>query len=89
MRPLEILTLVLLLVTLAALWLGRRQRWVAWLPWLVAIVAVGHLLVEGYRWQMAPAYLLVALLLVWSLWRLRGDNRRLTAPMLILGLLLL
>jgi len=89
MRPLEILTLILLLATLAAVWLGHRQRRIAWLPWPVAIVAVGHLLVEGYRWQMAPAYLLVALLLVWSLWRLRGDNRRLTAPMLILGLLLL
>lgn len=89
MRPLEFLTLFLLLATLAAIWLGRQQRRVAWLPWLAAIVAVVHLLVEGYRWQMAPAYLLTVLLLAWSLWRLSGRNRPLTAPALTLGLLLL
>ncbi len=89
MRPLEILTLLLLFATLAALWLGRRPRRVTWLPWLAAAVAISHLLVEGGRWQMAPAYLLALLLLVWSLWPLRGDHRRLPAPALLFGLLLL
>lgn len=89
MRPLELLTLVLLLATLAALWLGWQRRWAAWLPWLVAALAVAHVLIEGARWQMAPAYLLAVLMLLWSLWRLSGRRGRPAAPALLLGLLLL
>lgn len=70
MRPLEMVTLFFLLATLLGVWLGQRQRWTAYLPWAAAVAAALHLAVEHYRWQMAPAYLLLTLLLFWSLWRL-------------------
>lgn len=69
MRPLEIVLLVAIVPAVAALFAARhrRPRWL--LPFaIVAVVAgVAHLLIEGYRWQMVPAYALAALFLIAAL----------------------
>lgn len=90
MRPLETITLLLLFGTLLGLWFGRRYRW---LPWLAALSALAHLLGEGYRWQMLPAYVALGVLLLWSLSRLAsragrpGEWRRhLTGSLVLLAL---
>lgn len=79
MRPLETITLLLLFGALLGLWSGRRHRWLLWLPWLAALVALAHVLREGYRWQMLPAYVALVVLLLWSLSRLAPRAGRLVA----------
>jgi len=62
MRPLE-LTLPLLtgLFVMWPLLTGRRRPgWVNALPLLAFVALLLHLVLEGYRWQMIPLYLLVA-----------------------------
>ena len=69
MRPLDLLLLLSLLLCL--LWPilaarlplpARWQRLLRLLPFASLVVAVLHLLLEQYRWQMVPAYLLTTLL---------------------------
>ncbi|MBI3158448.1 MAG: hypothetical protein HYZ26_02480 [Chloroflexi bacterium] len=73
MRTLEILILLLNIVVVVALYLPLRAalRGLAYLPAVTVVVTLAHLGVEGYRWQMAPAYLLTAALFVVSLRRMR------------------
>ena len=72
MRSIEVLTLLALLFSLLAHLIprSRRPRWLSRLPALAAILVVIHLVVEGYRWQMVPAYALAAFLVsgmvLWS-----------------------
>ena len=68
MRSLEVVFLAVLLLALILplLFLKRRLAWL-WLLPLPALVA--HIILEGYRWQMVPAYLLAAVLLVRWGWR--------------------
>ncbi|MBN2146867.1 MAG: hypothetical protein JW726_05745, partial [Anaerolineales bacterium] len=70
MRPLEIVLLgglagVVLFLTMPA---SQRPRTVHWLPVLNFAVLLLHLLLEGARWQMVPAYLLTVLGLLFA-WR--------------------
>ncbi len=66
MRPLELLLLFTLLLCL--LWplfaarLPLPSRWQRLLPFAALALALLHLLLEHYRWQMLPAYLLTAIL---------------------------
>lgn len=53
MRLLEFL----LLLSLGIPWVWPRA--VQWLPPVMAALAGAHLALEGYRWQMTPAYALV------------------------------
>jgi predicted dienelactone hydrolase len=96
MRPFEIILLVLDAVLL--LWLlipGRRPRYL--LPVITAatvLVLAIHLVAEGFRWQMIPAYLLTLglLLAVWVQRRSPSEKKRSairTAVYTILGLLIL
>ena len=64
MRTFEILNLATLLLTLIGFFVprGKRPRWMAYLPSLAVLCVLIHLLFEGYRWQMVPAYVLTALL---------------------------
>ena len=64
MRPLEILSLSVLAVTLVAIPItgSRRPRWLRFLPAFPAIAMLFQVLFEGYRWQMVPAYALSVLL---------------------------
>jgi hypothetical protein len=74
MRPLEIAVLLanLLAFVLLLLPLSRTMRRLRLLT-----LAVAQALVEGPRWQMAPAYALAGLW-VWA-WRVRARSRRLVA----------
>jgi predicted dienelactone hydrolase len=76
MRPLEILTsLILVIYFIWPLLPLRRPRWLDILPILALVVTVLHLLLEGYRWQMYPLYALVGVALILAAFRLaRGDN---------------
>lgn len=76
MRPLEIAILCsIFAVLLASFWRGsRRPSWLPYVPSLTLALVVLHLFVEGYRWQMVPAYLLATLLFLVFLPKLgRGD----------------
>ena len=63
MRLFEILTLITLLLSLLSFFVsrGKRPRWMAFLPSLAVLLVLAHLVLEGYRWQMVPAYALTVL----------------------------
>ena len=65
MRFLENVILILLLFSLAWTFLPpqRRSRLILYLPFLVSLLVILHLIIEGSRWQMIPAYLLTLALL--------------------------
>lgn len=69
MRIFEILTLGLLFLSLAAHFLpvGKRPSWTTYLPGISLLFILIHFVVEGYRWQMVPAYALAILLFALSL----------------------
>ena len=77
MRLFEILILVTLFVRFIGYSLPsiRRSRWIVVLPSLTVLLTVMHLVLEKYRWQMMPAYVLTLLLFLLSLHQLRrGDQ---------------
>lgn len=82
MRPFELaLVSSLLLTALSGLVpLQRRPRWIRYLPWLSGSVLALHLVLEGYRWQLAPAYALTAILLLMSLRTARRNQPAQMAP---------
>jgi len=59
MRIFEALTIVFAgqIVLAAAVMSRGRPRWTGLLPLLILAPLAAHLVLEGYRWQMAPAYL--------------------------------
>jgi predicted dienelactone hydrolase len=63
MRILEVLTLATLLATFIGFFVprSRRPHWMGYLPSLAVLLVLAHLALEGYRWQMVPAYTLTAL----------------------------
>lgn len=75
----------------------RRPTYILALPLPGFLFLLLHLIVEGYRWQMFPAYGLTAVLLLYSLWQWRrppmgqpGRPRsRLAAVLLAVGGLLM
>jgi predicted dienelactone hydrolase len=92
-RPLEIFALIVLAVTLVAIpitW-SKRPGWLRFLPAIPAIVMVFQVLVEGYRWQMVPAYALSVILFLAGLpTMIRGQRtaatpRRVSKALAIIG----
>lgn len=71
MRPLEITILLALLVLVLGVLIPRLGRAPAlrFVCWAGALLTVLHLALEGYRWQMVPAYVLTAIFLALSLRR--------------------
>ncbi len=65
MRFLENVILLLLLFSLAWSFLPaqRRSRLILYLPFLTSLLIIVHILLEGSRWQMVPAYLLCLVLM--------------------------
>ncbi len=55
---------------------ATRPLWLRRLPWLSLALLAAHVLLEGWRWQMVPAYLLVVLALLFSLRKPRTTPRR-------------
>jgi len=79
MRPIEVLILLALLFSLLVHLIprSRRPHWLSRLPALAVILVVIHLVVEGYRWQMVPAYGLAAFLVLrMVLWSKRTATQR-------------
>lgn len=78
MRPLEILIVLLILVALVLVYRPApwHQRWVALVPTAIVVLTFAHLLLEHYRWQMVPAYVLTAGLFVRTLPRLGHPSGR-------------
>ncbi|MCB0118279.1 MAG: hypothetical protein KDD72_04555 [Anaerolineales bacterium] len=72
MRPLEISIPVLLAVYL--IWRHPRPLWIQLLPLLTLVIALIHIPVEGYRWQMIPLYALTAILTTSSLIKIFGTG---------------
>src|SRR5918995_1652949 len=72
MRPIETLLLLanLLAFLVIAVPLPRAVRWMRHLALIALPIAVAQVLVEGPRWQMAPAYALAGLFFV--VWVLRN-----------------
>lgn len=66
MRRLEIIIPILL--TLPLIWRRPRPFWIRILPAFTFIALVLHLIVEGYRWQMIPLYILTLIEMVLSFW---------------------
>ena len=78
MRLFEILILVLNLIALLVLILPIRPRpgWFRFLPSVIVAILLVHWVVERYRWQMAPAYLLTGALFLLTLpGLLKGTER--------------
>ena len=74
MRPLEILIPILLVIYL--LWSRPRPFWIQLLPVFAFAAVLVHLLLEGYRWQMIPLYLLAFLIAVGALSGTRSSKSK-------------
>ncbi|HCR71329.1 MAG TPA: hypothetical protein DIW23_07800 [Anaerolineae bacterium] len=62
MRLLE--TLIPILLSAYLLWSHPRPQAIRYLPALAFILTLNHFVVEGYRWQMIPVYVLTLLLTI-------------------------
>lgn len=69
MRIFEAAILASLLAILTGCFLrpARRPGWLVYLPGAALALVLIHLAVDGYRWQMVPAYAMVLILLVSTL----------------------
>lgn len=81
MRTLELILLLLPIPYLLWPLVARsRPRWLQLLPFAAVALLALHLIIEGYRWQMVPAYLLTAVIFLHALFRQlrppRPDGRR-------------
>ncbi|HNN12803.1 MAG TPA: hypothetical protein PKL78_04555 [Anaerolineales bacterium] len=72
MRTLEILIVILPAIYL--IWRHPRPLAIRLLPALALIVTLIHFVVEGYRWQMIPLYVLTPLLAISSLTKIIGKS---------------
>lgn len=72
MRLFEIVILIVDgFILLWPLLTARRPAWADFLPLAAVNLIIVHILIEGYRWQMVPAYAFTGLLFLLSLPRLR------------------
>lgn len=96
MRPLEIGLLILIFISIVEPVLSfRKPRWVVYLSAITLIVALAQVLIEGYRWQMLPVYILALVVFVLNVKRMMqtpGEPSRVrprTMVGAVLGLILL
>lgn len=66
MRALEVMVFIAALPAVFDLLTPERTAgaWIRVLPFLAAVLALVQLLLEGYRWQMLPAYILIGFLVL-------------------------
>jgi hypothetical protein len=81
MRPLEILLALMLLGYILTTFFKPR----VWIAYAAALIAVGQLIIESYRWQMIPLYALAVVFVLTGI--LRRKKWALAAPILTLILL--
>ena len=79
MRTIELWMICILALFVALLFVPakRRYRWMHLLPFLSIALGIFHLLIEGYRWQMVPAYFLSVLLALFTLANVQRSIRSL------------
>ena len=88
MRAFEIVIPILLAAFL--LWRSPRPVWIRLFPGFALLAIVIHLLIEGYRWQMIPLYVLTLVIALSALMKFRSsDNWRPAASYLTFFLLIL
>lgn len=77
MRPLEFISLCMLAVTLVVKGIPRFRKfhWSRILPTICVIVIIFQIFIEGYRWQMVPAYILSIIVLLTGLPSLIRGNK--------------
>lgn len=78
MRSLEIFSLIVLavvLVKMAIPW-SKQPRWLAFLPAFPVFAMLFQVFIEGYRWQMVPAYALSGIVFLAGLPSMLRDQRR-------------
>jgi pimeloyl-ACP methyl ester carboxylesterase len=66
LRTFEVITALLLLVSMLRWIMPSRPRWMEFLPSLALVAAVLQLFIEGYRWQMLPLYVIGLALFLFS-----------------------
>lgn len=64
MRFLEIVLVVINILTFCSLGIKHTVRWIDYAAQTALLIAVIQVAVEGFRWQMVPAYALTAIFLV-------------------------
>ncbi len=72
MRPLEIV--IPLLIALYLLWSHPRPIAIRLAPALALLITLIHFMIEGYRWQMIPLYVLTPLLAISSLIKINSGG---------------
>lgn len=79
MRAFEIVIIFLNLVCLLTLYspLHRLTDWFRSLPIGIVAITIAHLVIEQYRWQMVPSYVLTVTLFLLTLPSLLQSNKRL------------
>jgi predicted dienelactone hydrolase len=78
-------TLEILILAMAALWflmpsLTRRRSIRQSVALLLVMIVPWQLAIEGYRWQMVPAYALAALIGLVTWWEFIGPSEEITGP---------
>ena len=78
MRTIELIVMLAVLPPVLSFLTPRREprSWIPLLSFLALMAAVVHLREEGYRWQMLPAYVLVAMLVLYEATRWIHLGRR-------------
>lgn len=78
MRTMELIVLLAVLPPVLCLLTPRREpgSWIHLVSFLALVAVVVHLRAEGYRWQMLPAYVLVAMLVLYEATRWIHLERR-------------
>jgi predicted dienelactone hydrolase len=90
MRALEVVLVAILLLGLPRSLrpAGKRVLRTPWFETLMLATLLGHWVLEGYRWQMIPAYILTGILLLGSLrGGARVGGRGLRGLLIVLGVL--
>jgi hypothetical protein len=75
MRPFEILIFITLLLLLITLFFVRKgPRWFFYAPGFPLLMVICHVIFEGVRWQMIPAYAFTAILFLIALKKVFTDK---------------
>jgi len=75
MRPFEVLIFITLLLSLVTLFfLKKGPRWFLYAPGLPLMMVICHVIFEGVRWQMIPAYAFSVILFLIALIKIFRDK---------------
>ncbi|MEM8858670.1 MAG: hypothetical protein AAGD96_10130 [Chloroflexota bacterium] len=89
MRPFEIGIVIILLLAGAHLIFRSQPSFTRNIHWIFIVTAfallLAHFLLEGFRWQMVPVYVIVAIVLIWGIFTSwNGDPSSIVRSSLVL-----